>query len=291
MGFSEFEEETVYYVRLVCSVLSLMGSLFIIVVYFSFRSLRKHRGFRLVLYLSLSDLLFCTALFPGPQDDDDNQVVCKVQACVISFFGLATVLWTVAIATSAYRELHRKVLIPELYLVLAIYCLCAVLTALPFSTDSYGNQVEWCWISMLEGNRAAAIVWQLVLFYVPLWSAFCVNTYCVVNFYRTQVNRVKTLVGITDEQYAEQVSKFRHLLRYPMVMLVCWVFATVDQVYNYANGPSRSLPLAILHYGLASLQGLGNALVYGLNEEVRKELRRFNPCKKDSDSASLLSEL
>lgn len=282
MVLSEGDQRTVYYVRLGGSVASLLGSLFIIVVYFYFAKLREQKSFRLVLYLSISDLFFCTALFLGPEAES-NLALCRIQAIIISFFGLATVLWTVAISSSAYLEIHKKKSISEVRWLVLIFGTCGLLTALPFSTNSYGEHVEWCWVDT-AGSKVAGITWQLVQFYLPLWFAFSINTYCVISIYCTQRTTVESLVGITRDQFEDQMRKFRPMLLYPNVMLVCWAAATVDQLYNYARTPGEtsSFVLAILHYGLGTLQGLGNALVYGLNDEVKQELTAAFARRKES---------
>lgn len=291
MGLTEDEQRTVFYVRLGCSLASLLGSLFIIVVYFTLQELRRRKAFRLVLYLSISDLVLCTALFLTPEAEN-NAVLCNFQAVIISFFSLATVLWTVAIATSAYQEVQRKEPISEGRWLALIFGVCGLLTALPYSTHSYGEYVEWCWVNTAE-SKAAGITWQLVQFYIPLWLAFCSNTYCVVNFYRAHVRTAKSLVGITKAQFEDQISKARPMLRYPGVMLVCWTAATVDQIYNYYRSPGEvgSFVLAILHFGLGPLQGLGNALVYGLNEEVRRELAKMLQRRGESTETELLTQI
>ncbi len=282
MVLSEEDERTVYYVRLGCNVASLLGSLFIIVVYFSFAKLREQKSFRLVLYLSISDFFYCTALFLGV-DAESNLGLCLFQAIIISFFSLATVLWTVAISSSAYLEIHRKEPISEVRWLALIFGTCGLLTVLPFSTDSYGEHVEWCWVDT-AGSTAAGITWQLVQFYIPLWFAFCINTYCVISFYYTHRATVRSLVGITDRQFDDQMSKVRPMLLYPSVLLVCGAAATIDQLYNYARTPGEtsSFVLAILHYGLGTLQGLGNAVVYGLNDEVKHELTAAFARRKES---------
>lgn len=289
MGLSDAEERTVYYVRLGCSLASVLGSLFIIVVYFALQELRTRRAFRLVLYLAISDLIFCTALFLTPEAEE-NAGLCNLQAVIISFFGLATVLWTVAIATSAYLEVQRKEAISEKRWIALICGVCGLLTVLPYSTSSYGEHVEWCWVDTAS-SKAAGITWQLVQFYIPLWLAFCTNTYCVINFYRTHVRTAKELVGITKAQFEDQIHKARPMLRYPGVLLVCWAAATVDQVYNYTESPGEvgSFVLAVLHYGLGTLQGLGNALVYGLNEEVRRDIVKMLNRRKDTEAMEMLT--
>ena len=282
-GLSHDEEELVFTVRLTCSCLSLLGSLFIILVYFSVARFRSEPSFRLILYLSLSDLFFSTGMFFSTNDTEQGSPLCPIQAVIISFFGTATVLWTVIIATHSYAQIKRASrakdaestgVLSELEALLLCFGLAAVLTVLPFSTDSYGEKIEWCWVTPSRG-RSAAIVWQLVQFYIPLWTAFAINFYCSIGFRREYLAMVGQLVGVDEKERRKQVKKARHMQWYPWVLFACWIAGTVNQLYNFSDpdGERVELWLAVLHFGLGSLQGMGNALVYGFNDEVKQELR------------------
>jgi hypothetical protein len=57
---------------------------------------------------------------------------------------------------------------------------------------------------------------------------------------------------------------------YPMVLVACYLFATVNRIYEAAGGTSFALTL--LHTIGASSQGTLNAAVYGLTPQVRQAL-------------------
>ena len=216
----------------------------------------------------------------GPEAED-VPVLCYFQAVIISLFGLSTVLWTAFISTKAYADArgHRRgqkalPTLTEWQMCSICYGASSILAALPFITDSYGEKIEWCWISAEKG-KVAAIVWQLVQFYGPLWTVFAVNLYCVVGVWKI------AKADLTDfdnppEVVSEQMRKPKSLLWYPFVLLICWLVGTVDQIYGYFDPPAHesSFYLAVFHFSLGSLQGFGNAIVYGFNDEVRSELKK-----------------
>ena len=270
MKLSEDEEMMVYDARLVCSAIGIVGALFVIVVYFSMSHLRSLFAFRLIMYLSSSDLLFSAAMLLGPQAG--GQPLCKVQAVVITLFGLATVLWTVTIALTMYVVVlsrDRNVEIHEAKAVLVCYGLPLLVSVLPFLTGAYGESVEWCW---LKTDHYASL-WQICLFYGPLWIAFAINTFCYWEIRRYLGKVMDELVGITEEEREEKRKVVSRLKWYPWVLLFCWLIGTVDCIYGFIEADKPIFVLTLLHYALGSLQGAGNALVYGCNSTVLKELR------------------
>ena len=272
MKLSEDQEMLVYDARLVCSSLSIVGALFVMVVYFSLSKLRSLFAFRLIMYLSSCDLLFSAAMLLGPLTGSSS--LCKVQAVVITLFGLASVLWTVGIALTMYvvvMSRSRGVEMHEAKMVLVCYGLPVLVAVLPFLTHSYGENLEWCWI---EADREG-LVWQAVVFYGPLWVAFVVNTYCYWAIRHFLGKVLDELVGVTDEEREEKRKVVRRLQWYPWVLLFCWLVGTVDCIYTYAKPEKPLFELALLHYALGSLQGAGNALVYGCNSTVLGELRKL----------------
>jgi len=272
MGLSYHQERLVYDARLVCSSISIVGALFVMVVYFSLSRLRAMFAFRLIMYLSSCDLLFSAAMLLGPLDGSSS--LCKVQAVVITVFGLATVLWTVAIALTMYLVVmsrSRNVEMHEAKMALVCYGLPVLVAVLPFLTHSYGENLQWCW---LETDHEGSI-WQVAVFYGPLWAAFVVNTYCYWAIRHFLVQVLDDLVGVTDEERGEKRKVVNRLKWYPWVLFFCWLVGTVDCIYLYARPHEPLFVLVLLHSALGSLQGAGNALVYGCNATVVGELKKL----------------
>ena len=289
MVLSPSEEHLVYYLSLSASCLSFLGSLFIILVYFSVARFRSEPSFRLVLYLSLSDLSFSTAWFLGP---DATGFRCELQAVLLSYFGLSTVLWTVMIAGDSYMQIRsarkgsRTGCFSERTKLLVCFGVPLLFAALPFSTDSYGRRIAWCWFKLNNGQKAGNVAWQLALFYVPLWAAFIFNFLCSLGFQREYTAMVSELTGLDEAVKRAQMRNAKHMQWYPWVMFACWAVGTVDQVLIYAipRLETGQLWMGAMHFGFGSLQGIGNAIVYGLNREVWTELsdraRRVWRCRE-----------
>jgi len=100
--FTEDEKPIVYLLTAV-SLLSLFGSLFIIITYICFRKIRNY-AYKLVTYLSYSDIILSIGniLSWGTIKYKAEDHLCFTQAFLINFGGLASVLWTSVIAWSIY---------------------------------------------------------------------------------------------------------------------------------------------------------------------------------------------
>lgn len=100
--------ETAIYslISAIISILSLLGSSFIISVYYYFKELQTF-GFKLVMYLSIADVCFSCAKilsFFG-----DFSPLCEIQAFMINTSQLSSVIWTVIISNTLKNTLLYQV--------------------------------------------------------------------------------------------------------------------------------------------------------------------------------------
>ena len=122
IGFREEETTLTLVLDIFGSFLSLCGAAFIIVMYLKFTQLRTF-AFKMVMYLSLSDLIMCVGkLLTLVRLDDLEEAVteedflCILQAAVINFGELSSILWTTCISFSIYQSVVKgETRIQELY--------------------------------------------------------------------------------------------------------------------------------------------------------------------------------
>mmetsp|Transcript_22963 Transcript_22963/g.22692 ORF Transcript_22963/g.22692 Transcript_22963/m.22692 type:complete len:89 (+) Transcript_22963:38-304(+) len=88
MGLTENQNEILFIIYASISALSLAGSIFICIVYLSFKDLQIFQ-FKLVTYLALVDAGTSLSFFLPSYLDD---IICQAQAFLISFFTLSGVL-------------------------------------------------------------------------------------------------------------------------------------------------------------------------------------------------------
>ncbi len=93
------------------SIPSFLGSLFVLICYWKFRELRNF-AFHMVSCMALSDLFFSVANLLGDTHNPHtwmgaSHTLCGVQAAMISYFQLASLLWAVMIAFCLYMVYIR----------------------------------------------------------------------------------------------------------------------------------------------------------------------------------------
>ncbi|CAD6500828.1 BgTH12-06533 [Blumeria graminis f. sp. triticale] len=164
------------------SVLSLAGTIFIVVTFLCSTSFHKPIN-RLVFYASIGNMAsnVATLISRSPVDHGHfDGALCQTQAFLIQMFMPADVLWALAMSLNVYftfywhynaSDLRRL----EVYYILACYGLPFVpaVAFLFISTATkgraYGDATLWCWIAP-DWN-----VFRIVTFYGIVWLAILVS--------------------------------------------------------------------------------------------------------------------
>jgi len=159
---------------------------------------------------------------------------------------------------------------------------------LPLLTSSYGDTGAWCWIQTPDENKDASMaetllnkgtIWRLFLFYLPLWIAIAFNSVVYIVVTNTLARVARTQASETRPKYLKMI---RRLRMYPLILVFCWAGATINRFQNviYPNQPVYEL--YIFQVSTRSLQGVLNAIVYGLNNHVMGEWATLvGACVKD----------
>ena len=273
--FSPAQDKLLLRIVFIESIFSFIGSSIIIISYLKFPNLRKF-SLQLVLWLSVSDCGACLSYFLG--DPRDNTILCTSQAIIQSFFELASVLWTTIIAYTLFRLIiSQKTSAHLIYKFHAFaWGISLIACVLPLSTDSYGNSGSWCWIAIpldSEGKTKTNLLiagnaWRFFLFYFPLWLAIAYNTAVYIIVTRTLKRVANTQC---DESKPKYLKMIRRLRLYPLVLILCWTFGTINRFQNVVNPAEPIYILFILQVSTRSLQGIFNASVYGMNSHVIDE--------------------
>jgi hypothetical protein len=77
--------------------------MFIVVSFFSFQNLRRSFLFKLVMFMSASDI-FGAGISNFLMDPHKESIKCYVQLTLFSIFGLASVLWSFVICFCLYQS-------------------------------------------------------------------------------------------------------------------------------------------------------------------------------------------
>lgn len=279
-NFSEQQNTALSAVRIVGSTVSMIGSVFIIMMFWLFTDLRNF-AFKLVVMVSVCDLILGFGIYLG--DGNDDNTLCHFQAFIIQFGSISEVLWTAVIAYSI-REVvlvqPRNTSVEDKMNTFHIFVWTSALVSciLPIFTDNYGDADGWCWISKYgEHQKSWGTVWRMICFYIPLW----VTIVFIVVVYR----RTLKVLDRTGES-------FKRMRYYPLVLIIIYFFATVDRIWQMFG--TANYELCVFRVFFASLAGFFNALIYGWTPAVQDKVRtclhnkgwmnyeKLNP--KDSDT-------
>lgn len=126
----------------------------------------------------------------------------------------------------------------------------------------YGYSGCWCWILIDPTSQFLGNLLRIIQFEFILWFALAYNFY----WYIRCIRFLRSL-------YKKEVSKslLLRLFSYPMVLMFCWSWMTINRVYNLFGDNSSTLN--VLQIVFVSFEGLFNAVIYGLNKNVRNRLK------------------
>lgn len=115
---------------------------------------------------------------------------------------------------------------------------------------------------------------RFVVWYVPLF----VLIFGMAAVYGYIALKVKRQAETWSGSYTPEMELQKELMRehikplrlYPIIYLVCSIFGLINRIQNAANPGNPVFGLAILHAIFAPLQGVLNAVAYGLDKETMK---------------------
>jgi len=203
--------------------------------------------------------------FLGHRAELVGEGLCTLQGMTQQFFELASVLWTVVIGLTLWSSVVRQVKMENRAAMHGFaWGTSFIIMLLPLSTDSYGPAGSWCWIK----DKMPGTVWRYIVFYVPLWLAFAWNTYSYTVVTKA-IKNFATMSKSGDQQ--RKLQKLATQLRwYPMILVAAWTIPTISRIYN-SLAPGKPLYwLTIMHCLSRGLQGILNAVAYGLTPSVKE---------------------
>lgn len=262
-------------VSFVSSVLSALGSLFIISNWALFPS-RRIFFTKLIVYLSVANLISSAAYslsFFSRGSLNASNALCRTQAVLTITFEMASVLWTVAIAWTLYTMVVLKaarVEQQERWFHAGCWGVPAAVAVTLLATDSLGpadDEDEWCWIS---GVKTPGSRWvQVGVFYIPLVVAFGVS---VLVYLRVgQAFRQLAVAGAVDA--AKEWMVQLRLRLYLLVFVLVWLVPVVDSTVQLCASTSPFWLQLLRAATGGRIMGLLNSLVYGCNDKTLQPYR------------------
>lgn len=253
------------------AVLSILGSLVVIVTFIAYPQLRRFFA-RLILYLAVSDLWLCASMLMG-NSKGPHYTKCMVQSLLGTFFGLASILWTLAIAESLRRvlvvsdfDLEGKL---EWKMHMVAWGLPALALVVGLSLGVFGPAGTYCWVR----NTAVGTVVRLLTFYIPLWLAVAYSMWVYWYISRIMQNVLLQQHALGNGELQEGIEEHRKsiqgLLILPLILVFCWAPSSIRRLVEIFVPDLGWTPLDYLCVAAGPLQGALNAVVYGATPAVR----------------------
>jgi len=291
MGDPLSAQETLvlYIIAHVSSVLSLLGSLFIVISYLTFPKLRKANG-ALIFWLSFCDFFSSLAYFAIPVANGNDY--CYAQGFIIQFFQIASFIWTASIALALYvvivRNKSPNIGISHLvkYLHLVAWLFASVDVGIGawlhmFGDANYeepGSHPSWCWI------KSDMNLEKFLLYFLPFTLVWIFNAIVYILVSKT-IHKV-----VKSEELRGRA--FRRMRLYLLVFMLCIGVGAINRLQNFFAPGNPIFVLNVFDATLSPLQGFLNSVVYGMNRQLRKGWRNVICCHfpTEQENEPILSE-
>ena len=239
--------------------LSLIGTVFIVLSFAAFKHLRASLGFRLIFFLSISNLISALQVIVQSSNEHCHNSACTVGAWMSQFGNLSGIFWVAFIGLNFFLAIsgvnhtadavkfnkHKEKIFHSI-----AWGLPALFTVIAGSAGMFGVAGMWCWIT---GSFIAAriIMYDVWIIMVYIWSAFLLVWVCMKQRLMKEIPTVA-----------------RRLIYYILVFFICNLFTIVGTFSFYLQQEDTEwIRIAIALF--EPLHGFLNALVYGLNVKVK----------------------
>ena len=270
----------IYYTNVVCSVFSIMGSVFIFVLFLTIPSLRQ-LPYRLIFYLTISDFGMSIGLIIPYML---NTTLCKLQGYLISYFALSSIIWCALIshAMGSVIKFQAKLLPFEKYYLSIGFLLPLASFTVLFDVDEYKLALGWCWIYQninVDSQYYRQIFYRMITYYIPLLLVLIYICYQYIGISRA-LKKLDLDSTIGEELVQKILTKMKI---YPVILIFLQLPLIVIRFISFSVTPHYS-GMAVAGAAL-SLNGFANAIAYGFTQEVKKVLAKAF-CRKDIEMMS-----
>ena len=155
-----------------------------IIIFIALKSLRTQLSYKLILWVSVSDLIFAVGNCMGAPSGDTP--ACTIQGILIQFGTMSSVFWVVAISwTIDYLMNMSSGKLPTkgklrkiLYIMhIIIWSLTTITTIVPLFTNTYGPAGGWCWF---KDEKDIDNIERYALFYGLVWLSIAYMIYIYI---------------------------------------------------------------------------------------------------------------
>ncbi|XP_004607291.3 G-protein coupled receptor 157 [Sorex araneus] len=278
-------------VVLLSCALSALGSGLLVATHALWPDLRS-RARRLLLFLSLADLLSAASYFYGAlRDFAGPSWDCVLQGALSAFANTSSFFWTVAIALYLYLSIVRAARGPRADRLfwafhaiswgvpLAITVAAVALKKIGY--DASDVSVGWCWVDLDADDR---VLWMLLT--GKLWELLAYVALPVlyllirkhVSGAREALSEYRPILSDAHRLQSHPAVADRKLVLIPIIFICLRVWSTVRFVLTLCGSPAVRTPVLVVLHGIGNtFQGGANCIMFVLcTRAVRTRL--FSSC-------------
>lgn len=233
----------------ITSVLSLFGTVFIVISFFMWKDIRTTSR-RILVYISIADFFTCVATIAAVTNfwlsGSENPQVCLVQSVIGTLSVLCSFFWTVSMAVYLYISVcMKKSRLAERLMYVFHVCswgiplLIVTLAASLHKLGDNGSKVSagWCWVN-INLNWSDQVFWMLLA--GKLWEIIA-SVVIAVLYALLKQNMKKELhhkSGVLTQSTVAQAQKAeRKLIFVPLIFVFLRMWGTIRFFLLIADGP------------------------------------------------------
>ncbi|XP_004679367.1 PREDICTED: probable G-protein coupled receptor 157, partial [Condylura cristata] len=263
---------------LLSCVLSALGSGLLVATHALWPDLRSQAR-RLLLFLSLADLLSAVSYFYGVlQDFTGSSWDCVLQGALSTFANTSSFFWTVAIALYLYLSIVRAVHGPRasrlfwaFHIIswgvpLAITAAAVALKKIGY--DASDVSVGWCWIDLEAEDH---VLWMLLT--GKLWELLAYVTlpllYLLIRKHISRAHQAlseyRPILSDAHRLGHHASAADRKLVLIPLIFICLRVWSTVRFVLTLCGSAAVRTPVLVVLHGIGNtFQGGANCIMFVL---------------------------
>lgn len=223
-GGDTWKCKLVLYTKWIASILSILGSLFVLFLIVVFNKYRDPSQ-RMIAHLSFSCVLFSIYMFLN-DIVDVNTTKCRIQGFLINVGFWHICLWTLTIMTNMYLKVVFCIDITNFEKAITVFCWVFPwpICSLAFIDDAYGPAGVWCWVKNIwEWRFGTWYVVRILSVLIIIAATIHINV-IMYNLRRNRSSAVRMLDNFKND--------IKTLRAYPVVYFIFNVFPIVNRIQN-----------------------------------------------------------
>ncbi|KAM5248728.1 G-protein coupled receptor 157 [Ctenodactylus gundi] len=289
-------------VVLLSCVLSALGSGLLVATHALWPDLRG-RARRLLLFLSLADLLSAASYFYGVlRDFAGPSWDCVLQGALSTFANTSSFFWTVAIALYLYLSIVRAARAPPTDRLLwafhvvswgvPLVITVAAVALKKIGYDASDVSVGWCWVDLEAEDR---VLWMLLtgklwemLAYVLLPALYFLVRKHIIRAHEALSEYRPICEAHQPQHRASSSVADTKLVLIPLIFICLRVWSTVRFVLTLCGSPAVRMPVLVILHGIGNtFQGGANCIMFVLcTRAIRSRLLSICCCHAQPSTQS-----